>query len=254
MGLVNLDYEKKIILFKYLFIKLFQPEFIIIFVISIFLIILLNTKNWFKELKKLNVIFIIFYVSIISPFVFILISTKFFSHFYLFNNQIVIWAFLLLFSSVCIIINTYLKKNFSDKFTNSLFVSLLTICLLTNFFQTYKNYNKIHLSENNLSERKEFSSIVNIVNEMDLLDKSNNLSLLTFDNRFLVWAILNEIKFLKIVNGVFVSKKHEMIENDLINIFKYLKLSEKDFEKFLENKKLSTWRYRNVKSERLLFL
>ena len=254
LGLANLDYEKKIILFKYLFIKLLKPEFLIIFVISIFLVILLNTKNWFKELKKLNVIFIIFYASIISPFVFILISTKFFSHFYFFNNQVVIWAFLLLFLSTSIIIGTYLKKNFSDKFTNSLFVSLLTICLLTNFFQTYKNYNKIHLSENNLSERKEFSSIVNIVNEMDLLDKSNNLSLLTFDNRFLVWAILNEIKFLKIVNGVFVSKKNEMIENDLINTFKYLKLSGKHFEKFLENKKLGSWRYRNENVKNLFWM
>ena len=86
---------------------------------------------------------------------------------------------------------------------------------------------------------------MNIINEMNLLKKNNNLSLLTFDNRFLVWSILNEVKFLWIVNGVFVPKKHEMIENDLINTFKYLKLSVKDFEKFLENKKLSSWRYRN---------
>ncbi len=107
---------------------------------------------------------------------------------------------LLLFSSVCIIINTYLKKNFSDKFTNSLFIFLLTICLVTNFFQTYKNYDKIHLSEENISERKEFNKVVNIINEMDLLDKNNNLSLLTFDNRFLVWFNLNEIKYLNIVN------------------------------------------------------
>ena len=254
IGLVNLDYEKKIILFKYLFAKLFKPEFLIVFIIIIFQIILINTKNWFKKLRKLNIIFIIFYASIISPFAFILISTKFFSHFYLFNNQIVILAFLLLFLSACIIIDAYLKKNFSDKFTNSLFIFLLTICLVTNFFQTYKNYNKIHLSEENAFERKEFNKVVNIINEMDLLDKNNNLSLLTFDNRFLVWFNLNEIKYLNIVNGVLVPKKHEMIENDLINTFKYLRLSVKDFEKFLENKKLSSWRYRNENVKNLFWM
>jgi hypothetical protein len=56
------------------------------------------------------------------------------------------------------------------------------------------------------------------------------------------------------VNRVLVPKKHEMIENDLINTFKYLKLSVKDFEKFLENKKLSTWRYRNENVKNLFWM
>jgi len=36
-----------------------------------------------------------------------------------------------------------------------------------------------------------------------------------------------------------------MIENDLINTFKFLNLSKNDFRKFIQNKKLSSWRYRN---------
>ena len=56
------------------------------------------------------------------------------------------------------------------------------------------------------------------------------------------------------MNGVLVPKKHEMIENDLINTFKYLRLSVKDFEKFLENKKLSTWRYRNENVKKLFWM
>ena len=35
-----------------------------------------------------------------------------------------------------------------------------------------------------------------------------------------------------------------MIENDLINNFRYLRLSKDDFEKFIMNKKKG-WRYRN---------
>ena len=254
VGLTNLNYERKIILLKYLSVKLLKPEFLVIFIFTFFLIMLLNSKKFFSELKKLDIFFIIFYSSIFSPFVFVLFSTKFSSHFYHFTNTVVISAFLLLFLSACVIINTFLKKNVSSKFINFLFIFLLIICLATNFFQIYNNYNQNHLNEENKFKRKEFSKIVNIIHEMDLLNKNNNISLLTFDNKFMVWFILNDIKFLKIVNGVFVPRKNEMIENDLINTFKYLKLSVKNFEKFIENKKLSSWRYRNENVKHLFWM
>ena len=41
---------------------------------------------------------------------------------------------------------------------------------------------------------------------------------------------------------------------DLINTFKYLKLSVKDFENFIENKKKSSWRYRNDNVKNLFWL
>ena len=253
-GLANLDYEKKIILFKYLFPKLLTPQFLITFISTIFLIVFLNTNKSFVKVTDPNIIFIVFYSAIISPFAFVLISHKYASHFYHFNNILVICAFLLFFIIACLIIKTYLKKNFSDNFINSLFIFLLIISLVANFFQISKNYNKNNLIAENKSKRNEFNKVVNIINEMDLLNKHNNLSLLTFDNRFMVWSILKNIKFLKIVNGVFVPKKNEMIENDLINTFKYLKLSINDFEKFLENKKLSSWRYRNENVKNLFWM
>ena len=61
----------------------------------------------------------------------------------------------------------------------------------------------------------------------------------------MVWFILNDIKYLNIINGVFISRTNEMIENDLINTFKYLNLSKQDFHEFIKNKKISSWRYRN---------
>ena len=60
----------------------------------------------------------------------------------------------------------------------------------------------------------------------------------------MVWFILNDIQNLKVINGIFTTKKHEMIENDLINNFRYLRLNKDDFEKFIMNKKKG-WRYRN---------
>ena len=246
MGITHLNYERKITLLEHLFSKLFKLEFLIVFIFTIFLILLSNSKIFFKELKKIDIFFIIFYSSIISPFVFILLSNQFFSIFYVFNNTIVTSAFLLIFLSTFMILKKFLIKNF-------LFIFLLIISLSINVFQTYKNYGKYHLENELKSERIEFNKIIKIVKK-DLFQKENNISLLTFDNRFLVWFILNDVKFLKIINGIFVPRTHVMIEDDLINTFRYFKLSEKDFKYFLENKKKSSWRYRNENVKNLFWM
>ena len=84
--------------------------------------------------------------------------------------------------------------------------------------------------------------------------KKNDITLLTFDNRFLTWSILKNIKYLNIINGVFVSKKNEMIENDVISVFKFLELNREDFTEFIENRKLSEWRYRNENIKSLFWM
>jgi hypothetical protein len=48
----------------------------------------------------------------------------------------------------------------------------------------------------------------------------------------MIWAILNEIKYLNLVSGLLVPKTHDMIENDLVKNFKFLNLKEKDFWNF----------------------
>ena len=60
----------------------------------------------------------------------------------------------------------------------------------------------------------------------------------------MVWFILNDIKNLKLVNGLFVPRKNEMIENDLVGSFKYLRLNMNDLKNFISNKKKG-YRYRN---------
>ena len=37
----------------------------------------------------------------------------------------------------------------------------------------------------------------------------------------MIWSILNDIKYLNLINGLFISKTDKMIENDLIKIFKF---------------------------------
>ena len=51
-----------------------------------------------------------------------------------------------------------------------------------------------------------------------------------------------------------VSRTHEMIEDDLINTFRYLNLNKEDFYEFIKNKKLSSWRYRNENIKNLFWM
>jgi hypothetical protein len=67
---------------------------------------------------------------------------------------------------------------------------------------------------------------------------------MTFDSDLMIWAILNNVKYLSLINCLVVSKTDVMIENDLIKSFKFLNLNAQDFKYFLRNKKES-WRYIN---------
>ena len=71
-----------------------------------------------------------------------------------------------------------------------------------------------------------------------------DISLLTFDNELMIWAILNDIEYLSLISGMWTPKTNDMIENDLIKNFKFLNLNEKDFINYLKNEKRG-WRYFN---------
>ena len=253
MGLSDLNYEKKIFLFSYLFKKLLKFEFLLITCLSIILFIFINYKKDLNNYKKLNIFFIIFYLSILTPFVFILLSPKHFSHLYLFNNIIVICAFLLFFFTILSILKFYLNKIILNKNSNILIFLFISIIFLCNFYQNHKNYENIHLTTNEISKRSEFNNISNVIMNSEFINiKKSNL--LTFDNKFLIWAILNDVKYLKIPNAVYIPKKNYMIEDDLIKTFKFLNLSRDDFLNFIKNKKMSSWRYRNENIKNLFWM
>ena len=125
--------------------------------------------------------------------------------------------------------------------------------MVVHLYQSNKNYKFNNLSNEKLVERIEFNKIANIIESKDIL-KKKDINLLTFDNRFFVWSVLKNIKYLNIVNGSLVPKTHEMIENDLINSFKFLNLTKNDFREFIKNKKLSSWRYRNENIKDLFWM
>ena len=253
LGFTMLNFQQKIFLLKYLFFKLYKIQFLVTFFITTLLLIVINFNKNFHEIRTLNPFFILFYLSIISPFIFILISLTYFSMGHLFNNIILFNTFLLYFFLTFLILNFFLKKSLYYKFTNNFFILIILICLSGNFYQTKINYNHNQLDGENFTKRNEFNSIVKIIKTINTL-KKDNIGLLTFDNQFMVWFILNDIKYLNIINGVFISRTNEMIENDLINTFKYLNLSKQDFHEFIKNKKISSWRYRNENIKNLFWM
>jgi hypothetical protein len=243
-GFTTLDLNQKTFLLKYLFFKLFKTQFLLIFFTTSSIFFFINFNKNFDKFKIINPFFILFYLSIISPFIFISISPTYFSMGHLFNNIILIITFLLYFFLFCTFLNSFSKKKLFHKFINCLFFLIFIFCLFANVYQSNINYKDNQLSKNNLIKRNEFNSIVNIIKKIDQT-KKEDIGLLTFDNQFITWSILNNIKYLNIINGVLIPRKHEMIEDDLVNTFKFLKLSKNNFHEFIKNKKLSSWRYRN---------
>ena len=253
MGLADLNFERKSILLSHLFKKLFKFEFLSIFLLSAMAFYYINYKNNYNKIKKLNIFFIIFYTSIFTPFIFVILSPKFFSHFYLFNNLVLISFFLLFFFSLVFTTKFYFIKKISNKFITYVCFLLTFVSLFLNYYQNQINYNETKLDKENINLRNEFNIVSKLIKKNTFITLRDS-SLLTFDNKFLVWGTLNNIKYFKISNGVIFSKTHEMIENDLIQTFKYLNLSKDDFYNFIKNKRLSSWRYRNENIKNLFWM
>lgn len=236
-GVFELTYEKKIFLIRYYLTKYLDFKFLIINFLLIFLLTLINLKK-IKHYQLINIIFIIYLASIFSPIIFIIISSKS-GILYHFNNNIIISLFLLFIFIFIIFLKNILKVK-----VNYFIISLFSVLSFANYIFLQYEQNK-----HNQTERKEFNTIVKKIK------KNNNLSsLLTFDPKFMKWSTLNtNIKYLNLTMSGLTPKTHNMIENDLINVFKFLKLNELDFINFIKNKKQG-WRYLNKNTQLFFYM
>ena len=198
----------------------------------------LLTKKKIDNVKLVNIFYIIFLSSIISLVFFVLISPKS-GLLYHFNNAIFVWTAIFWIIFLAIIIKNYFKFNLKPLIINTLICLLVSIYYINFYFEKNNLFN----NQTYKDRRIEFNNITKKLNN----NKNviiQNASLLTFDNELMIWAILNDIEHLNLINGLFTPKTHNMIENDLINNFKFLNLNKKDFMDFLKNEKRG-WRYFN---------
>ena len=233
MYVINLTIEKKMILINYLISKLFSLKSLLL----IFIIAILNiyaNRSKINNYEKINILFFLFISSLISPFFFILISNQTGLNYH-FTNLIVICAFLYLFIFSLSFLKEKIVLRFKLDYFNYICI-LLIICIYN--FDLYKKFNNKYQNEDYVFYREGFKNITNLIKD------NKDVSLLTFDPRLMVWAILNKVEEIKPISGQLVPKTHLMIENDLIDTFKFLKLDHLNFSKFFENQ-LSSWRINN---------
>jgi hypothetical protein len=237
LGIFALTIEKKGKLIDYYFNQYFEPKFLLTLLLSILFVYFSNKKK-VNNVKLINIFFIIFLSTIVSPVFFVLISPQsgLLSNF---NNAIFVWGFIFFTIFSIMLIKHYLKLNPKPLQINALIFLLIGIYYLNFYLEKNQHFN----NQNYKDRRIEFQKITEkINNRKDIFTK--NISLLTFDNELMVWAILNEIKYLNLISGLLVPKTHDMIENDLVKNFKFLNLKEKDFLNFFKNKKRG-WRFFN---------
>jgi len=232
----DLNLNKKIILIKYYLINYLTPKFIILVSTLILLTFLFNKHKIFNY-KIINIFFIIFVSCTLAPILFISLSSKS-CVLYHFNNLMIVWAIILLFIISIVFFQKLMNLNINNISRNLLIIFFISIYAFISFEKvnifSKDKYKNIH--------RKEVQVITSIINNNFDLSKT---SLLTFDNDIMIWSIINDVQYLNLINGLFISKTDEMIENDLINVFKFLNLNSNDFMKFVQNKKRG-YRYMNL--------
>lgn len=232
----GLDLNKKIVLIKHYLINYLRPKFLVLFSI-LTLLTFFSNKLRINNYKIINIFFIIFISCILAPILFVSLSSKS-CVLYHFNNLIIVWAIILLFIISIVFFHKLIKLNINNIMRNLLIIFFISIYAFTSF-EKINNFSKD--KDKNIN-RKEFQQITSLISDNFDLSKTN---LLTFDNDIMIWSIMNDVQYLNLINGLFISKTDEMIENDLINVFKFLNLNSKDFMKFIQNKK-ANWRYMNL--------
>ena len=230
-GVFDLTIEKKIVLIKYYLVNIFSSKFLIFNFIILLFSFYIN-KNKINNYQVLNIFNIIYLSSIISPILFILISNKS-GILYHFNNNIVIFAFLSVGIATLLFFNNLIQR-ISRQLIIYAFLFFTLFIFTTNEVNDKKDTN---------FSRIEFNQITNIIIDQKIDNELDTL--LTFDPQLMIWSTLSDnIKYLNLTYVGLTSKNFATIENDLINVFKFLNLDSEDFLKFLENKK-NNWRYFN---------
>ncbi len=241
----GLTLEYKQTLFKFYLSQFTEIDFIIVFFSVILTTIWINFKNH-KNKKFLNLFCILFIASVLNPLFFILISNKA-CVFYHFNNLIIITGILFFIFFVMIYLEKFFNSLLLIKFDKIINLSLILFLCFSFYSSNLNNFEDI----NHKTSRKEFN---NVTKKIRSIDKIENISILTFDTDFMIWAIMNDIKYLSLINGLFSSKTDRMIEEDIFSAFKVLNLSTENFNKFLNNENdKSSWRYLNLNISTFFF-
>lgn len=246
IGTLDLLPETKIYLFKHLIKGFSKIEFWLILLINLFFYFLNIRLN--QNYKKFIIyFFLLFFSSILSPFIFLSIMNKvtFFSNFIFI---ITLSSLLLLKINVIIFLKIIFEKFKIEKTT---FISGMVIFLMLVVNGLYfKKNSKIDI----LSEGVHFDLKNKTFLRKDLIELINfskkkigkNYLLLTNDLHTQLWWIFSNEKKFYFPYVFFISLSDKLIEKQLFNAFKILKFDENEFIDFFNQNKITNWRVVNT--------
>ena len=242
LGVNKININEKIFLIDHYLSKLFRLKALLLYLVVIFFTII-HKKLFKNNFEIIKIFLIIFIASILSPILFIIFSSKI-SFLYHFNNIVIISTVLLMMIFTISFISKIFIKYPIKKF--NYFVPTLIILLSTSFF----NIENLKKTKNN-QKRLEQNEVVYLIKKNKKLN-FEKITILSFDPKIMVWAIINNINYLKIIDGTYTIKNNDLVEKDLIESFKFLNLDNRHFENFISNKKRG-YRYLNPEMRQLFW-
>ena len=222
IGLYNINFEKKLYLINYFFLKLFQPEIIILLFLSIIFKFFILKK--FTALNNnYNVLFYFFISSILAPFIFILLSNKMIS-LYHFWTIVKFSGFLFVYLSIFVLFFNKFNKINLGIYNFSLIIVLLIFNVL-NAINLEKNIN--HEKIYDLSKLRGYLVKNNFLN--------SNINLYTNDYEVKhIWLDLDN-KYLTTIDGFSSSQSDDQIEETVLNILKLFNIQNDKLIKMLSD-------------------
>lgn len=237
VGSLIINSEQKILLLSHFIGKILSLKFLSIFFINFLITFILKVKK--SPYLRYKIIFDLFFIStVISPLLFIKFSPKI-SPLYHFNFTIFISLFLSIFFGFCFLVTSLFKDTNLFKLTSFLNPILILLLLFINFNYRYSLYSSLKSDESYTQFRKNFSIVTKEIKDKDVYD-----NLVTFDDRLVIWATLNNFEEIPLMSGVLTTVSNKDIEKELFSTFKLLGLNENDFLEIFRNKK-SSWRFLN---------
>ena len=245
IGTFSLNNNNKIFLANHLLSGFLKIEFLFILVANIAMYFV-NIKLNSNYKKFINFFWLLFLSSVLAPIIYLLIMDKitFFGNF---TFIIALSSIILLKFNIILLLITCinLKKNSNNSISSAIIIFL--ILLNSVFFFQNSKVNLLSEGEHfNVNNSKIFrQDLLNVTKYLRQNSEKYNL-LLTNDVHTQLWWIFSDRKNYYFPYVFFVSLNDQMIETQLINAFKYLKLNENDFINYFDENKITDWRVVNT--------
>jgi hypothetical protein len=226
IGVIQIDLDQKLYLLRYYFFNLLRLESLFLIISAIIVHLYLNKKflNLKEQISKINIFFYFLLVSIISPPIFFLASSKIVSIYHFLGILLFIKIFYLIISTSFII---YKKFNFGKKIKNkNLFKSILILLIF------FLNINvERFTAEKDINKIKEIQKVQEFLENNNLIDSHKKL--FTNDLKIMNLWLLNGNTQLTISDGFTNSLKNKEIELNFINNLKKFGTTSSEFETIL---------------------